>query len=362
MPLRYPAERIVIKCPSWVGDLVAATGALRCLRRNYDAAHMALLIKPSLIPVLADAPWFDELVPWDRHESSRSDRRATRRTLRQGAYDLAVLLTHSLSSRHLVWSAGIPRRVGLVQSRRVLLVTDRVDISAVRGQRPFVSKVELYRALCEQLGCEGAEDQQPELFVSDALRDRAARLLTEAGATPGRPLLGIVPGAGYGPSKCWPPERFAALADRLVRQRGFDAVILTAPAEEPIAEAVASAMSGRPIRLHAGSVDLGLLKAWIEGCALVVCNDTGPRHYAIAFGVPVVTLMGPTDPQVTASPYEHGVVVRQPVPCAPCYRRRCPPARGHACMTGITVERVLDAAQRLLDSGGNGTISTPRQA
>jgi len=345
MALRYPAERIVVKAPNWVGDLVAATGAFRCLRRNYEKAFLALVVKPSLVPIIDNAPWFDKIILWDRHESPPSASRDARRALREAAFDLAVLFTHSFSSRWLMYRHGIPRRVGLARNARARLLTDRVDISRIRGDRRYVGKVELYRALCRHLGCRNAEDQRPEIHVGDLHRARAEALLRRAGAAPGRPLLGLVPGAAYGASKRWPPDRFGAVADRFVREHGFDAAIFISPDEERIADAVAGAMQTRPVRFPAGAVDLAVLKALVENCSLLIANDTGPRHYAIALGVPVVTLMGPTDPAVTESPYENGTVLRQDVPCGPCYKRECP--LDHECMKRITVEDVYEAGVAL---------------
>ena len=79
----------------------------------------------------------------------------------------------------------------------------------------------------------------------------------------------------------------------------------------------------------------------------MICNDTGPRHLAIAYNIPVVVLMGPTSPVVTHSDYPRTVILRQDVPCAPCYLRRCP--TDHRCMTLITPEMVISAAETLLD-------------
>ena len=356
MALRWQAERVVVKCPNWVGDLVAATGALRCLRRNYASAHIALVVKPSLVPLIEDAPWFDDVIPFDRHESTAEERRHARRRLREGRFGLAVLLTHSFSSRRIVRASGVPVRVGFVKRWPGLLLTDALSIRQIRGGRPFVSKVEIYCRLCERLGCEGADDQRPELFVGEDARAKAADLLDQARATPGRRLVGLVPGASYGPSKRWPAERFALLADGLSSGLECDVVLLTSPQERDVADAVAADMQTTPLRIPDDMMDLGLLKALVARCDLIVGNDTGPRHIAAAFGVPAITLMGPTDPRVTESPYENGVVLRQSVPCAPCYERDCP--RDHECMTAIDAAQVHDAAARLLAGPQRGSASS----
>src|SRR5207249_2930648 len=102
----------------------------------------------------------------------------------------------------------------------------------------------------------------------------------------------------------------------------------------------------KPVQLS-GRTTIRELMAVIKRCDLFLTNDTGPMHIAAAFGVPVVTLFGPTDSQTT-SPFGSGhTVVRHPVECSPCLLRECP--IDHRCMTGITVEQVVRAAESLLE-------------
>jgi heptosyltransferase-2 len=105
-------------------------------------------------------------------------------------------------------------------------------------------------------------------------------------------------------------------------------------------------MKDVPLTFREGEVPFGALKAIVRRCALMICNDTGPRHVAIAYNVPTVVLMGPTDPRVTHSSYPKALILRQDVPCGPCYLRQCP--TDHRCMKMITPEMVIDAAKELL--------------
>ena len=94
-------------------------------------------------------------------------------------------------------------------------------------------------------------------------------------------------------------------------------------------------------------LSLGELKALVKRCDLLICNDTGPRHFGQAFGVPVVTVFGPTDPEWTRTSYARERIVRVEVDCGPCQQRLCPV--GHLkCMTEVTVEAVEEAACALL--------------
>ena len=89
-----------------------------------------------------------------------------------------------------------------------------------------------------------------------------------------------------------------------------------------------------------------MLKPFVQRCGLMITNDTGPRHYAVALNVPVVVIMGPTDPRYTNANLDRTVVVRKELECSPCHKKVCP--RGHECMKGIQPNEVFAAAEQLL--------------
>jgi len=207
----------------------------------------------------------------------------------------------------------------------------------------------------ECLCCEGADDMRPELFTSSEDEALCDRLLAEGGRDPKRGLLAVAPGAAYGASKLWPPMRFAEAADRLAEARGLQAALLTGPGEHPIGREIARHMAGGPVLFPDGALTFGALKALVRRSALMICNDCGPRHVGIAFNVPTVVIMGPTDPVVTRSGYKRTVILRQDVPCGPCRLRECP--TNHLCMTRITVDMVVAAAEELLDQYGQEPLA-----
>jgi len=165
-------------------------------------------------------------------------------------------------------------------------------------------------------------------------------------------LVAINPGAGFGSSKCWPPDRFAATADILIERHNCQIVILSAPKESPIALAIETQMKHAVINPVGADVDLHNLKSIVRRCRLLITNDTGPRHYAVAFGLPVVVIMGSTSPRYTDVNLEKTTKVSVSVPCGPCQRKVCTQPE-HLCMIGITPQRVVDAAEELLRRSPN---------
>jgi heptosyltransferase-2 len=170
-----------------------------------------------------------------------------------------------------------------------------------------------------------------------------------------RPLLGLNPGAEYGPAKRWPVERFAAAALDIHARTGAVWLIVGGPADVTLAGSLEGAFrqANAPSALKnlCGQTTLRDLMALLTRCRLLLTNDTGPMHVAAALGTPVVALFGSTAPELTCpglpdEPSHH--LVRVQSPCAPCFRRSCP--IDFRCMTGIQVERVVEEIAQILAS------------
>ncbi len=229
-----------------------------------------------------------------------------------------------------------------------------------------VATIDYYLKLAEYLGA-STSDRRMELGVTEGERVEAEGVLLRFGISDLKfqnsefriqNLVVMVPGANFGSSKCWLPERFAAVGDRLMEERGAKVVIASSPAERGIVEAIlaASRFPGRMVALAAlnegKGVSLGALKEIVRRSSLMVCNDTGPRHFAAAFGVPTVTLFGPTDPVWAETYHERERIVRvgeAEAPCSPCQLKKCP--IDHRCMTRLTVEMVMGAVGEVWGEG-----------
>ncbi|MEM9622361.1 MAG: glycosyltransferase family 9 protein, partial [Pseudomonadota bacterium] len=185
------------------------------------------------------------------------------------------------------------------------------------------------------------------LFVTEQERQSMQARLHSAGIDPRQPFVVVCPGANFGASKCWPPERFAAAADQLVEQHGTHVVISPGPGEEPLASAIADAMQQNNLLLQAPCLTLGELKALIQDSVLLLGNDTGPRHFARAFDTPRVTVFGPTEARWTDTSHDREDIVRVDVPCGPCHKKVCPLAE-QVCMDRVTVDMVVSACARQL--------------
>jgi ADP-heptose:LPS heptosyltransferase len=203
-----------------------------------------------------------------------------------------------------------------------------------------------YADLAEAVGCERPNDHL-ELFTTPDCDEGVHDRLVSLGIASHHPLLVVSPGAKFGASKCWPPDRFAAAADRLIETHDAAVIITCGPGEEPIAREIGSQMRRGRFVFDNPRLSLGELKSLIHRGDLLLCNDAGPRHIAKAFDVPVVTIFGPTHPDWTATSYQNERIVRMDIDCGPCQQKICPLSH-HQCMTGISADIVHAACCELL--------------
>jgi heptosyltransferase-2 len=347
---------IVVFCPNLVGDTVMATPVLRALRGAYPESRLVGVIKPHVAPTLDGNPWLDGLILFDpkardpRHRTTSAWSR-----LRAERAGLAILLPNSVRSAILAWAAGIPRRVGYARGGRGVLLTDRLTVPRdASGLRLPVPAVDYYLGLVRHLGIPTGSNR---LELATTPTDEAAADLAWAalGLEGDRPVVCLNTGGAYGPAKSWPNSYFSTLARRLTTEVGVRVLVVCGPSERAAARAiVAGADHPDVVSLAEMDLSIGLTKACVRRAALMVTTDSGPRHFAAAFGVPVVSLFGPTNIAWTRTQHPHAVHLYRPVPCGPCQKPVCPLGH-HRCMTELTPDAVFRAAVRFLPAYDRAT-------
>jgi heptosyltransferase-2 len=350
-------QKILVLQPNWVGDAVMATPTLRAIRNLYPDAHIAYMMKRYVKPLYTAIPWADQLITY---RSGKTTKKAGKglfdlaRRLRSAKFDLAILLPNSFKAALVCKMANIPRIVGYDRDGRGFLLTDKLLPRKEKGKFVPTPIVKYYLGLAHYLGSQ-ERDLSLKLFLTDSEKREAADVLERAAlprdierpAASGKsPLILLNPGAQFGAAKCWLPEYFATLADRLIDELGATILLSGAPRERRIIETISRSMHHAPIDLLSKGSSLGSLKEIIRRCDLLITNDTGPRHIAAAFDVPVITLFGPTHPEWTEIyfPKEKKLAVK--VFCGPCQKKTCP--LDHRCMTRLTPAMVYEATLTLL--------------
>jgi len=334
-------DSLVVRCPNWVGDIVMATPVFECLRSNLPNTTISACVRPYAKGILQDCPWIDHII--DCEDKSLGGLRKLRRDLRRIHAQAALLLTNTSHSYFSFRLSGIASIYGYRRNLRRHFLTAGPEPQISNGKISPLPMQQYYLELCNYLGLQLQANPKPSLFISPELAAQGIQKLQNYGINEGDLVIGLNPGASFGSSKCWPARNFARLAEMLQEKLKCKLLLLAGPGEADIADRIVSASHARIINTANDRIDLAMLKPLIQRCNLLITNDTGPRHYAVAFDVPNIVLMGPTNPVFTASNLENTVVLRRDLPCMPCHKKICPLGH-HACMTEISPEMVSLAA------------------
>ena len=204
--------------------------------------------------------------------------------------------------------------------------------------------IEYYLNILRQAGID-AEFSLPYIYLSLNERIRARDLLKGLK----RPVIGINPGASYGSTKRWQPEKFAEVSRKIISGLEGSVVIFGGQSETGIAEEITSKFQISNFKFQilnkAGKTDLRELSALISECDVFLTNDSGPMHIGYAVRTPLVAIFGSTDPELTGPVGKGNTVVRKNTDCSPCFKRTCD-SNKMDCMDAITADEVFDAIER----------------
>jgi lipopolysaccharide heptosyltransferase II len=282
--------------------------------------------------------------------------RALVETLARRAFDAAVIFTvysqSPLPAALACLLAGIPRRLAHCRENPYQLLTHWVP--ECEPEQRIRHEVRRQLDLVGAIGARAA-DERLALRVDAEAHARAERLLG-AWAPARGDWAAIHPGASA-PSRRYPPEGFAAIADGLAAA-GVPVVFLGDAGERALVERIRGALR-RPALSLAGRTDLASLAALLARAPVLVANNSGPAHVAAAVGTPIVSLYALTNPQHTPWGVPHRVLNRL-VPCAFCYQSVCP-ERHHRCLRDVTPEQAVAAALELLGERRRAHALAPRQ-
>lgn len=338
-------EKILLIKPSAIGDVVHTLPILNLLRRRWPKAHITWMLTPLCAELLQNNPQLDDIVLFHRRQLGRGwrDPQATAGLwkfttgLRKRKFDLVVDLQGLFRSGYLAWRSGAPVRVGFAEAREgaTLFYTHRVPDAA--GERDPLRKghrhaVERYLDLAAALGCGRGPVEFP-LYLTDAEKQWATQVTADI-----QPFALLIPGSVW-PTKRWPAQRFADLALQLRAMHGLKIVTAGSENERELAEQI------NPDLNLAGQTNLRQLIALINAAKIVIANDSGPMHIAVALQRPLVTLFGPTNPELTGPYGRLDHVARLNIPCSPCFSRKC----SHiSCLNLLSTEPVAEMAREQL--------------
>ena len=327
--------KLLIRSTNWVGDAIMALPALRAVRARFPEAEITILAKPYVAFLYKNQHVCDNIMYVDYRRDMVGDLRAQK-------FDVALLLQNAFEAAWFAWRAGIPERIGYARDGRSLLLTKAVSVPKT-GEIPAHEQY-YYLELLRRIGWLDSVPNESfvKLEVPEENRRRASDFLLSAGVQRDTLRVAIGAGASYSSAKCWPPDRFAELANRLHAEGKVDIILFGTRGEAPVSSAIAAGMRRPPIDFT-GKTAINDLPALLSQCHLFIGNDSGAMHVAAAVGLPVVAVFGPTDPLGTAPVTPSCSIIQEKPYCGPCFLRRCP--TDHRCMTRVSPDMVEAAAR-----------------
>jgi len=335
-------RKLLIRGTNWIGDAVMTLPAVASIRKTFPQARISILAKSWVADVYRLCPDIDEVMVFKspgRHDGVMGKVRLAQE-LRKRRFDAAILLQNAIEAAIIARLARIPIVAGYNSDMRGWLLTHSVQrTGAIRE----IHQTRYYLEMVKALGC---EDVAPDVRLEPNPKDNAlAETLLKKDAPGDGLLIGMAPGATYGAAKKWFPDRFAAVADRLVDDFSARVLLFGSAADQESTGRVQERASHPLINL-AGKTNLKEAIALMARCHLFISNDSGLMHVAAALGVPTIAIFGSTNP-VTTGPVGHqSVIIRKDVPCSPCLKTSCP--TDFRCMEEIGIDDIYQAAQGMI--------------
>lgn len=334
--MAFAPQRCLVVGPSWVGDMVMAHSLFSALRTRFPTLQIDVLAPAWSKPLLAAMPEVNHAIemPLQHGELGLGKRYRLGKTLRDNAYDWAIVLPSALKAALVPFWARIPVRTGYRGEWRYGLLND------IRPLDKSVLTMTVQRFVALGLPADvplPPSITPPRLQVAAAQQAAVKQKFLAFPASAGT-LLALCPGAEYGSAKRWPPEYFAAVARQQIAN-GSNVILLGSSKDAAITATIAAAVHSPHCLDLAGKTSLAEVIALLTLADKAVSNDSGLMHIAAAVGTPVVALYGSSDPTYTPPLSEAAHILYLGLECSPCFQRECP--LGHLnCLRQISPQQV----------------------
>jgi len=338
-----------------IGDVVFTTPLIAGLRRRHPDAHIAYLVEPDAAPIVRRNPHLDEVIlaPKRPGLGRLTDDLALARRLRAARFDVAIDLHGGPRSAWLTLASGAPMRIGYTIAGRSWMYThvvarapDLTPRHSVRNQWDLLAPLHIAEPTPAANPVEMAEDP--------AAAARVDARLAAAGIGPAHPLV-VVHVSANNPFRRWPAGAFTTVIVRLAqREPGRRIIVSSGPSDAGAAARITADARAQLGSLAAavpelGEFDLEEMRVLTGRAAVYIGGDSGPMHIASTTAVPIVAIVGPTLAERSRPWRGSGafaeILDAGPLPCRPCHQRHCVPG-DFRCLTGVSAERVIDAAER----------------
>ncbi|WP_036801222.1 lipopolysaccharide heptosyltransferase II [Photobacterium marinum] len=342
--------KILIIAPSWVGDMVMSQALYITLKQQHPNALIDVMAPAWCKPILERMPQVNKAIemPIGHGQFNLKGRYQLGKSLREENYSHAIIMPNSAKSALIPLFAKIPHRTGWKGETRYGLLND------IRtNKKQFGLVVERYCSLAYPKAMMTNSSAIPHIpYPKLSVEPEAqANAIQRLGLNPERPVIGMCPGAEFGPAKRWPDEYFSEVAKHLIEQ-GYQVWLFGSQKDQTVTDSIRGRLSEEQ-QEHcfnlAGETSLIEAVDLLAGCQTVISNDSGLMHVAAAVGSQVVAIFGSTSPDYTPPLSDKVEVVHTDIECRPCFKRECP--YGHLkCLKELMPKQVLKAIDQLQKS------------
>jgi len=337
-------NKFLIIGPSWVGDMVMSQSLYITLKEQYPNCRIDVIAPAWCKPILERMPEVSKAItmPFGHGEFNLFGRRSIGKTLQAENYDHAIVLPNSAKSALIPWFANIPKRTGWKGEMRFGLLND------IRtNKKDFQYMVERYVALAHPKSSMHSSEALgglhtlpvPKLHINIAEQDKTR---SKFNLTEEKRVIGLCPGAEFGPAKQWPVEHYAKVADAMA-DNGYQVWLFGSQKDQETTKSIRNLVSQSNQKMI---IDLAGKTSLIEAvdmlaiCESVVSNDSGLMHVAAAVECKVVGIYGSTSPEYTPPLAKDIQIMSTDIKCRPCFKRECP--LGHLkCLKELYPEKVI---------------------
>ncbi|MBW2341103.1 MAG: glycosyltransferase family 9 protein [Deltaproteobacteria bacterium] len=334
-------QRILFIRIDRIGDLVLSIPALKALKVAFPHSQLVVLASPSNQSLLLHDRYVDKVFVYDQNKRL-ADKMRIMKQIRAHCFDLAIdpYPDYEVKTALIALLSGSKWRIGYSSyGRRVFFNLNGPKLEKDKHL------VDLTLDILKPLGVR-SNHKKPEIFLTVDEKKWARDWLKEKGAGM-KPIIGIHPG-GYYETQRWLPERFAEVANHLKKNGSLDILIFGGPREKGLVDQITSMVNGAVMTYVGGN--LRRFMALVDSCCMLICNNSGPLHVAVALDIPTISIMGPTNKDRWMPIGDiHKVLRIDHLPCIGCNLGYCK-IETHDCMNLITSSMVIEGVKNILDS------------
>jgi heptosyltransferase-2 len=326
-------EKILIVGPAWIGDMVMAQSLFITLKECFPSSTIDVVAPIWSSPVLSRMPEVNNSIHFDVAHKKFSLRKRVKTgiNLRGNQYTRAIIIPRSFKSAIVPYMAKIPVRTGYRGEMRYGLLND------IRKLNKDILTQTVQRQVALGLPVDATLPPDIPYPVLDIDKQNQKNLLSTLALNTDKLIIGLIPGAEYGPAKQWSVESYAQLTGQLIAT-GYQVWIFGSEKDRNLGNAITKI--NKNAKNLCGKTSLTDVIDLIDLCQTIITNDSGLMHVAAATGKNLITIYGSSTPVYTPPLTNHAAILYQGLDCSPCFKRECP--LGHTnCLNFISVDDVM---------------------